>query len=711
VTILEHYVVSLSMTALTLFCVAVFVYFNNRKRALNQSFTLFALTATLWSFGESRLILASNDVIALFLARLTYPGVIFIAPTFVHFVYVFLGITEKKRKILLRAFYLFGGISLILNFTNLLTPSPVPKFSFNYYWESSGIIFPYHFVIWWTIVMYGLFELFKAYATSTGVKRNQIKYVFWGALIGFFGGASNYLLFFNIELYPYSPFGTYGVPIFPIMVTYAIVAYRLMDINVIITRSLAYGTLTAIIAGTYIGLMAWLDGLFSEFAWYNPLRAHSLLFVVMFPALIYVLPRVKTRALEITRRALFRGKYDYQDELSEAASVIPTMLNLEELGNYVLDKVRTTMLVNKLTLFIYEEAEHSYCFLNCFGVDKDSVSQIKIEENSALAGLLRSSGTVLVREDLERAGKVPEDILDLALKQMQPLGAELCLPLMVKDSLTGIFTINNKGNGEIFTEEDLSLLTTVANQVALTIEYIKSIDKISSNKRYVGLGKASMRMAHDIKNPLVPIKTFLQILPDKYPEKFKEMGKIDPEFTGRFYESALDGVDRINHLIERALHYARYPQPVFAPVQLHSLLDDVLDQEDVALKKAKIQLKKRYTSSPSIISADGEQLMELFSNLISNSIDAMDKVKGKKLQVRTKAVSDRMAVEIVDNGCGIPKDRIGPIFDPFITYKLKGSGLGLAIAKKIVDDHKGLIEITSTPGKGTTFRVLLPRKQ
>jgi signal transduction histidine kinase len=711
VNVLTHYVVSLSITAFTFFFLAIFVYFKNRKKVLNQTFAFWALTVTIWSFGESRLIVAPDDLTALFLARLIYAGVIFIAPTFVHFVYVFLGITGKKRRLVLRSLYLFSFISLIFNnFTNLLTLSPVAKFSFNYYWEG-GILFLYHFIIWWLVVIYGLFELFKAYSSSTAAKRNQIKYVFLGALIGYSGGAGNFLPVFNIEIYPYNPLGTYGTPLFPIMVTYAIFAYRLMDIRVVITRSLAYGALTAIIAGTYIGLMAWVDGLFSAFAWYSPLRAHSLLFILVFFALIYVLPRVKTRAIEITRQTLFRGKYDYQDELSEAARVIPSMLNLEELGNYVLDKVRTTMLVNKLTLFVYEEAEHSYRFLNCFGVDKDSVSQIKIEENSALAGLLRDSGTAVVKEDLERAGRVPREVLDLAEKQMEPLGAELCIPLMVKDNLTGIFTINNKGNGEIFTEDDLSLLTTVVSQVALTIEYIKSIDKISSNKRYVGLGKASMRMAHDIKNPLVPIKTFLQILPDKYPEKFKEMGKIDPEFTGRFYESALDGVDRINLLIERALHYARYPQPVFAPVQLHGLLDDVLDQEDVALKKAKIQLKKRYTSSPSIISADGEQLMELFSNLISNSIDAMEKVKSKKLQVRTKAVSDRMAVEIVDNGCGIPKDKIGPIFDPFITYKLKGSGLGLAIAKKIVDDHKGLIEITSTPGKGTTFRVLLPRKQ
>lgn len=296
------------------------------------------------------------------------------------------------------------------------------------------------------------------------------------------------------------------------------------------------------------------------------------------------------------------------------------------------------------------------------------------------------------------------------MEQLNALGAELCVPLMLKDDLTGIVTLSNKKSGEMYTEEDLSLLVTLAKQVALTIEYIKAIDKITVEKRYVGLGKAAMRMAHDIKNPLVPLKTFLQILPDKYPKEFAKMSKIDAEFTGRFYESALEGVDRINLLIERALHYARHPQPVFSKVELDSLLDDVLTQEDVELKNAKIELKKQYNPSDNHIEADSEQLMELFSNLISNSIDAMEEAKTRKLTIATQPLSGRVTVKITDTGCGISKDKIDTIFDPFITYKHTGSGLGLAIAKKIVDDHKGTIEVDSQPEKGTSFKVTLPRK-
>jgi len=262
----------------------------------------------------------------------------------------------------------------------------------------------------------------------------------------------------------------------------------------------------------------------------------------------------------------------------------------------------------------------------------------------------------------------------------------------------------------MYTDEDLVLLSTLANQVALTVEYIKAIDKITTEKRYVGLGKAAMRMAHDIKNPLVPLKAFLQLLPDKYPNEFKQMGEIDQEFTGRFYESALDGVDRINLLIERALHYSSHPEPVFSRVRMNDILDEVLNQGDAGLKQWNINLKRKYDTSDTFIMADGEQLIELFSNLIANSIEAMEGVKSRTLFITTQSVNDRVAAEIIDSGCGIPKDKIDTIFDPFITYKHKGSGLGLAIAKKIVDDHKGIIEVSSQPGRGTSFKVILPKK-
>ncbi|MCQ9208154.1 MAG: ATP-binding protein [Omnitrophica bacterium] len=700
------FAVSGLINAISVSILGAFVYFKNKTSQINIKYALFCFFVAFWSYNYFLWQIATDTKTALFFSRSLMAGAIFIPISFLHFILILLDLVEQKKKIL-KLGYFISTIFFILNFTPYFVKDVGPKLLFPF-WPKAGIAFGPFLVTWVWYCLYPCLLLYKSYRQSSGVKRNQFKYVLLGIVIGYSSGSTNYFLWYNI---PIAPYGNFIVPIFVGIMAYAIVAYRLMDINVIITKGLAYGTLTAAIAGAYVGMMVGVDRIFSGVAGYNPTLVHTLLFIVVLFALIYVLPQMKIRAIEITRRTLFRGKYDYQEELSEAARVIPTMLNLKQLGDYILIKIRDTMMVDKLALFVYDESEHIYYGSASFGLSKDAVSKIKIGENSALAGLLRNAGNPLVKEELKITGTIPEEAMDLALKQLDSLGAELCIPLMLKDDLTGIVTLSSKKTGEMYTEEDLSLLATLANQVALTIEYIRAIDKMASEKRYVGLGKAAMRMAHDIKNPLVPLKTFLQILPDKYPKEFSRMSKIDAEFTGRFYESALDGVDRINNLIERALHYSRHPEPHFSEIKLDDILDDVLTQEDVNLKKTKVQLEKQYNPSSNSLQADGEQLIELFSNIIANSIDAMEEAATRKLTVKTLAFNGRVAVEIVDTGCGIPKDRMGTIFDPFITYKHQGSGLGLAIAKKIVEDHKGTIEVNSKPGKGTTFKIVLPRKQ
>lgn len=685
----------------------LFVYWKDKVNPINRSFAVATIFMGTWSLFPFLTSLTDSEAAALFWTRTIYIFAFFTPPTFLHFILIFVGVDKKRpqKQIILGSYIAILGF-LAIGFNPDFIKGVIRLAS--HYSIIPGPLYFLFILFFGILCPYTIFEAFFAYQKSAGYQRNQLRYLFFAFVFAFLGGIIHFLAaYIGREYFPHD----FLIIAYSAVMAYAIVAHRLMDVNIVLTRGLAYGGITMIIAGAYIGLMAGVDKFFAGVPGYNPAFAHSLLFILVLFALIYVLPQMKIRAIEISRKTLFRGRYDYQQELSEAARVIPTMLNLERLGDYILNKIKDTMLVDKLALFVFNEAERTYRALASFELDKEALAKIKIGENTALAGLLRDTGTPLVKEELKRIVTVPAETTDLAVEQLTSLGAELCVPLMLRDDLTGILTLGNKSTKEMYTDEDLSLLITLTNQVALTIEYIKAIDKISGEKRYVGLGKASMRMAHDIKNPLVPLKTFLQILPDKYPKEFAQMGKIDPEFTGRFYQSALEGVDRINLLIERALRYARHPEPIFSRINLDKLLDDVLTQEDVEMKKAKVQLEKHYSPSCDGLQADGEQLIELFSNLIANGIDAMEESPTRRLTIKTQALDTQVIIEISDTGCGISKDKIDTIFDPFITYKHKGSGLGLAIVKKIVDDHKGNIDVSSEPDKGTTFRVALPRKQ
>lgn len=685
----------------------LFVYSRGRNNSVNKSFALVTIITGAWSLFPFVANLPLAEEPRLLLGRLIYIAASLTPTFFLKFVLIFVNEAEKRtQKNIIFASYAIS-IFFLFNLFNPLFIKDIISIGF-----SKGIVagpLYFGFILFFGVIcLYAFYKVLQTSKHAVGAKRNQLKYIFAGFGIAFISGLVHFLPTFKIpEPFPHD----FLVIAYSLIMAYSIVAHRLMDVNVVITRGVAYGGLTAIVAGAYIGLMALIDRAFAALPGYSPALAHSLLFIAVLFALIYILPEMKVKALEVTRQTLFRGRYDYQQELTEAARIIPTMLNMAQLCEYVLSKIKETMRVEKLSMFVYDNAEQVYQPAFSFGLEKEAINQIKIGENSALAGLLREAAKPLVKEELTRTNITPDQAGELAIQQLNSLDAELCIPLILKDDLSGIVALGHKKSGEMYTEEDLSLLATLANQAALAIEYIKAIDKISSEKRYVGLGKASMRMAHDIKNPLVPVKTFLQVLPDKYPREFAKMGKLDAEFTGRFYESALEGVDRINNLIERALHYARHPQPQFASLKLDKLMEDVLIQAEVDLKKAEIKLQKQYEPAANEIDADSEQLMELFSNLVSNAIDAMEEAKSKTLTVETHILGARVAVEIGDSGCGIPKERIDSIFDPFITYKHKGSGLGLAIAKKIVDDHKGSIEVASFPGQGTTFKVILPKKQ
>ena len=122
---------------------------------------------------------------------------------------------------------------------------------------------------------------------------------------------------------------------------------------------------------------------------------------------------------------------------------------------------------------------------------------------------------------------------------------------------------------------------------------------------------------------------------------------------------------------------------------------------------------RNYITGPTVV-ADGEKLRQVFANILDNAIDALDSVaEGRRIELFIEngnrgTAGPGATVRIRDNGCGIPADKIGRIFNPFFTTKEKGTGLGMAISKKIVEAHEGTIDVVSEPGRGTEFVVTLP---
>lgn len=220
---------------------------------------------------------------------------------------------------------------------------------------------------------------------------------------------------------------------------------------------------------------------------------------------------------------------------------------------------------------------------------------------------------------------------------------------------------------------------------------IKALEeKLRHAERLSYLGKMASWVAHEIRNPLTAIDGFSQLL-----AKTRESDKIEA-FSVEIHR----GTKRINHIIDDILTFARTRTHINA-VDIH--LRQLITQITENTGNVRIFISGDVNT---LIKGEEESLKSLFSNLVSNSIEAMD--KDPKITIKFYREDQWLVTELADNGKGMSAETIQKLFTPFFTTKSRGTGLGLAIAKKIVDDHGGKLEIESEEGKGTTCRVYLP---
>jgi signal transduction histidine kinase len=295
---------------------------------------------------------------------------------------------------------------------------------------------------------------------------------------------------------------------------------------------------------------------------------------------------------------------------------------------------------------------------------------------------------------------------------MRQLEAEASVPILSKEKLIGILNLGRKKEPEIYSNEDLELLATLANQAAIAIENARLYENLKQSQdtlrradRLSSLGLLTAGLAHEIRNPLVAIRTFTQLLPERYD---------DAEFREGFQGLALKEVDRICGLINDLLSFARTSRPNVAEENLNEVVDGIARILETEAKEKGVEITRDYNADLPKVWIDREQMKQVFMNLILNAIQAMG--DGGSLFISTRlhskdesgASGKFLQVEIRDTGVGIPEENVEHIFDPFFTSKDEGSGLGLSISHQIVQEHGGYIVVESKIGNGTSFFINLP---
>ncbi|MFP7297167.1 ATP-binding protein [Neobacillus niacini] len=217
---------------------------------------------------------------------------------------------------------------------------------------------------------------------------------------------------------------------------------------------------------------------------------------------------------------------------------------------------------------------------------------------------------------------------------------------------------------------------------------------LQKSEKLALLGQMAAGIAHEIRNPLTSIKGFIQL--------FKtEQHRLE------YYDIVLSELDRINDIVGEFLVLAKPTAAVFAEKDVKELIKDVVTLINTQSILNNVQIFVEFESDLPKISCEENQLKQVLLNLLKNSIEAMP--NGGNIDVKVKVRDEgKISIQIIDQGIGIPKERIPTLGEPFYTTKEKGTGLGLMTCYKIIESHNGELTIDSEVNKGTTIEISLP---
>lgn len=223
-------------------------------------------------------------------------------------------------------------------------------------------------------------------------------------------------------------------------------------------------------------------------------------------------------------------------------------------------------------------------------------------------------------------------------------------------------------------------------------------ERTTERERSASLEKMIDEVAHEVRNPLTSIGGFAR-------KVYKRMPQHDP--NREYMEMIIADVGRLENIIGQLIKLTTVGVSRPGPADINRIINDAVKIFEKEFEEKKIDLKLELMDTPPVLEVERNRIMTAVVNLIKNAIEAFQ-IPPRTLKISTRARDKNIEIEVSDSGKGIPKDKIGYVFDPLFTSKIYGPGLGLTFVKRIVQDHWGTISVESEPGKGATFTIRLP---
>lgn len=390
-----------------------------------------------------------------------------------------------------------------------------------------------------------------------------------------------------------------------------------------------------------------------------------------------------------TERAI--TELNKMNQLIEAAKTVNSTLDLDKLLGVILETALRGVDADRGTVYIVDEMKQELWSKVLKG---EELVEIRLQMGKGIAGHVAATGETT---------NIPDAYLDPRFnpefdrKTGYRTKTILSMPMKNKDGKTvGVFQLLNKRKGE-FTYDDESYIEALSVHAAMAIENANIAQQMVQSERLSAVGKMASTIIHDIKNPMGTLRVYAQVMKKKSGNE--EAAKLADEMIRQ--------VDRFVNMAQEILDFSRGVSSTnIAEVDFRDLMEGVLSFIEKDLTKRNVTLIRNLGYAGNAM-VDQDKLVRVFYNIAGNAADAMP--NGGTLTVNTTAIDGKVKIEFVDTGSGMPAEVKAKIFEPFVTHgKKHGTGLGMSIVKKVVDDHKGTVEIDSEMGMGTTVRLTFP---
>ena len=462
------------------------------------------------------------------------------------------------------------------------------------------------------------------------------------------------------------------------------------------SQSALHNSLTVLLAGIYLLIV----GVFAKVVTFLggdaafTLKAFVLLVALVLLAILLLSDRVRLHTRRFVSRHFQRPLYDYRSVWRRFTEGTASCVKPTELCQAAVKLVTDIFQVLSVTIWLVDDKRENFVFATSTFLSETKANDLKPQSVDAME-VMRALENHSDPMDIDAS----KESWTAVLRRCHPDefrkgGNRVCVPMIGGGEVLGLIILGDRVGGVSFSWQDFDLLKCVADQVAASLLNVQLSQKLLQAKEMEAFQTMSAFFVHDLKNTTSTLNLMLKNLPVHF---------NDPEFRADALRGISKTVAHINHLIGR-LSLLRHELQI-KPVE--SDLNEVVVKALAGWEEAAgVSLVKDLRPLPKIL-LDPEQMLKVVTNLVLNARDAVS--PAGEIRIETAQSNGWVILTVSDNGCGIAPEFLSrSLFRPFQTTKKNGLGIGLFQSKMIVEAHKGRVQVESQPGKGTTFRIILP---